>query len=255
MTDIPPTPPPKPKPKPPHHPHAVRTSQIGFATLFALVALNWAAIHFGLIRVPPNTNPWDTPHLDSRPGLFVHFQMQKLLQDRAMCLAALDSASGLFYTQQSDKTENGDCGYSNVVRADRTPIAFNDPPVATCALTAALYWWQRDLQRLARQELHTTIARIDQEGTYTCRNVNSERSGPRSEHATANAIDIEGFETADGRRITVKDDWLKPTPEGRFLRSAHDSACSVFGEVLGPDYNQLHAAHFHLDEAAWMTCR
>jgi hypothetical protein len=258
VTEIPPeipkTEPPKHS-RPWDHPHAVRASLVGYGILFVLIALNWAAIHFGLIKIPPNTNPWDTPRLDARPGLFVHFQMQKLLQDRTMCRAALDSANGLSYTPQDDKHPDTGCGFDNVVRADKTPIAFNNPPIATCALTAALYWWQRDLQKLARQELHTTIARIDQEGTYSCRNVNSEKSGPRSEHATANAIDIEGFETADGRRIMVKDDWLKPTPEGRFLRSAHDSACSVFGEVLGPDYNALHAAHFHLDEAAWMICR
>ena len=33
------------------------------------------------------------------------------------------------------------------------------------------------------------------------------------------------------------------------------SACEVFGEVLGPDYNALHANHFHLDEAEWVMCR
>jgi len=258
VSEIPPPKPAPPQPerlRPRHHPHAVRTSAIGFGVLFFSIVLNWAAIHFGLIKIPPNTNPWDTPRLDTRPGLFVHFQMQKLLHDETMCRAALDSASGLSYTPQNDMHPDAGCGFDGVVRADKTPIAFNDPPVATCALTAALYWWQRDLEKLARQELHTTIARIDQEGTYACRNVNSEKSGPRSEHATANAIDIEGFETADGRHITVKDDWLKPTPEGRFLRSAHDSACSVFGEVLGPDYNAIHASHFHLDEAAWMVCR
>ncbi len=255
MSEFPPDPPPEKKPEPPLHPHAVRTSQIGFGILFLLVVLNWAAFHFGLLTVPPNTIPWEAPKLDARPGLFAHFQMQGLLRDRQACLTALNHASGLSYTRLPDMTQGDSCGFTNVVRATRSPIDFNTAPVTTCGLSAALYWWELDVQRLAAQQLHTSIKRIDQEGTYACRNVNSEKTGPRSEHATANAIDIEGFETTDGRRITVKDDWLKPTPEGRFLRSAHDSACGIFGEVLGPDYNALHASHFHLDEAAWTMCR
>ncbi|HEY8947421.1 MAG TPA: extensin family protein [Rhizomicrobium sp.] len=241
--------------KPPHHPHAVRASQIAFGILFALVMLNWAAIHFGLVKVPPNAIPWDRPVLDARPGMFAHWQMQRLKTDRQMCRAALDRARDLSYTPLDDMSTGTDCGFNDVVRATKTPIAFNIAPVTTCSLSAALYWWQRDVQRLSRQILKTGIKRIDQLGTYECRNINGAATGNRSEHATANAIDIEAFETADGRRISVKDDWLKPTPEGRFLRAAHDSACTVFGEVLGPDYNNLHANHFHMDEAAWTMCR
>jgi hypothetical protein len=243
------------KPKPPLHPHAVRTSVIGFTILFALVILNWAAIHFGWIRVPPNTLPWQAPKLDARPGLFVHLQMQDLLHDRQACLTALNHANDLSYTPLPDMTEHGDCGYTNVVRDTRMPIAFNTAPVTTCSLSAALYWWQRDLQTIAALDLHTSIKQIDQVGTYECRNIDHEAVGKRSEHATANAIDIEGFETADGRHITIARDWNKPTPEGAFLHAAHDSACVVFGEVLGPDYNALHANHFHLDEAGWLICR
>lgn len=239
----------------PSHPHAVRIGQIGFGVLLFVVALNWLAIHFGLVRVPPNTIPWQTPKLDARPGLFVHLQMQGLLHNRQACLAALDHAAELSYSRVTDKSDGAGCGFDDVVRLDRTPVAFNEPPDVTCSLAAALYWWQRDLQTIAAFELHTTIKRIDQEGSYDCRNVDHAAFGPRSEHATANAIDIEAFETTDGRRITVKDDWGKPTPEGNFLRAAHDSACQVFGEVLGPDYNSLHAGHFHLDEAAWTMCR
>lgn len=255
MSEVPPESPQKMRESEPGRHHAVRASMIGFGVLFFLVLLNWAAFHFGLIKVPPNTVPWDTPHLDARPGLFAHWQMQHIKDDRRMCLSALDHARQLSYTPLADMRADSACGYTDVVRATKTPIAFNIQPVTTCSLAAALYWWQEDVQRLARQQLHSTIVRIDQLGTYACRNVDNASTGARSEHATANAIDVEGFETADGRKITVKDDWLKPTPEGRFLRAAHDSACGVFGEVLGPDYNALHANHFHLDEAAWTMCR
>ena len=255
MTDHPPENSPKIPHAAPHHPHAVRVSAIGFGVLFFVVALNWLAIHFGLTAVPPNSIPWQTPKLDAKPGMFVHIQMQALLHDPKSCRAALDHARDLSYAPLDDAVTGDGCGYTNVVRDTHMPIAFNDAPVATCALSAALYWWEGDLQTIAEMELHTSITRIDQVGTYACRNVDSAAVGPRSEHATANAIDITGFETEDGRTITVAKDWRKPTAEGAFLRAAHDSACGVFGEVLGPDYNALHATHFHLDLAAWVMCR
>ena len=242
-------------PPQPHHPHAVRVAQIAFGVLFFLVVLNWVAIQFGLVRVSPNAIPWRTPHLDAKPGLFVHLQMQGLLHDQTSCRAALDHASELSYSPLADTADNTGCGFTDVVQLNRMPVAFNGAPQVTCSVAAALYWWQRDLQTIAAFELHTSIRKIDQEGSFACRNVDHAAFGPRSEHATANAIDIDAFETADGRRITVAADWGKPTPEGRFLHAARDSACSVFGEVLSPDYNRLHAAHFHLDEAAWMICR
>ncbi|MEI9888942.1 MAG: extensin family protein [Rhizomicrobium sp.] len=222
--------------------------------LFALVGLNWAAIELGFVTLPPNSVPWQPPKLAAPPGYFAHLQMQRLRHDRTVCLAALDRAPGLSYAPLADKTEDAGCGFDNVVLATRTPIAFNTAPVATCALTAALYWWQGALKAIAARELHTTIRRIDQIGTYECRNVNSQKDGARSEHASANAIDIEAFETADGRRITIAGDWGKPSDAGRFLRAARDAACGVFGEVLSPQYNLLHASHFHLDEAAWQIC-
>ena len=39
----------------------------------------------------------------------------------------------------------------------------------------------------------------------------------------------------------------KPTTEALFLRSLHDGACGPFGTVLGPEANDPHRNHFHLD--------
>lgn len=35
----------------------------------------------------------------------------------------------------------------------------------------------------------------------------------------------------------------------RFLRGAHESACKIFGTVLGPEANNAHRNHFHIDMA------
>jgi hypothetical protein len=126
---------------------------------------------------------------------------------------------------------------------------------ATCALAAGLSWYLDELQRLAEQHLRNRIARVEHWGTYNCRNVNNAESGRLSQHATANAIDLALFELADGRQVVVRTDWGDDTPAGRFLAAAHAAACGLFNVVLGPDYNALHADHFHLDLGRYRRCR
>lgn len=39
----------------------------------------------------------------------------------------------------------------------------------------------------------------------------------------------------------------KSTPRAAFLRSVHASACRIFGTTLGPEANEAHRNHFHVD--------
>jgi len=41
----------------------------------------------------------------------------------------------------------------------------------------------------------------------------------------------------------------EPDPAQRFLRQLHRRACGIFGTVLGPESNEAHRDHFHLDLA------
>lgn len=41
----------------------------------------------------------------------------------------------------------------------------------------------------------------------------------------------------------------KPSPKRQFLREIHAKACSTFGTVLGPEANEAHRNHFHVDMA------
>lgn len=217
------------------------------------LALGVVALDRDWIRVAPNSLPWKLVVLDAKPNWLAHFQLYRLSHDRAACRTAL-ARSRLVFTAMADRRIDDACGFSNVVRSDRPLIAFNDRVIATCSLTAALYWYQQRLDDIAARDLHTPVTGIDQIGTFACRNVNSEVVGPRSEHATANAIDITAFHFADGRTISVALDYGKPTPAGRFLDDAHDAACGLFNAVLGPRYNRLHATHFHLDMGPYRIC-
>jgi hypothetical protein len=44
----------------------------------------------------------------------------------------------------------------------------------------------------------------------------------------------------------------KRPPDGKrdFVRKVHDDACNIFGTVLGPEANEAHKDHFHLDMKA-----
>jgi hypothetical protein len=108
----------------------------------------------------------------------------------------------------------------------------------------------------AREHLGQEVVRVSHFGTYACRNVNHLAGGRRSEHATANAIDIAGFVLADGQQVTVKGDWAGGNARrSAFLRALRDGACEFFDVVLSPDYNEAHHDHFHFDMGSYRACR
>jgi hypothetical protein len=217
-----------------------------------LVSLGWFYANQHLF--PPNSLPWKPVILDAPPRWLAHWQLNWLQQDREQCRAALSTASRLAVTPLQDRRIDDRCGFDNVLRADSTPVAFSPRVTATCSLAAALYWYQQQLASIALEQMHSKLTGIGQLGTFSCRNVNSEIDGNRSEHASANAIDIASFHFADGRTVSVLRDYGKSTPAGRFLDAAHDKACSLFDVVLGPRYNRLHANHFHLDMGRYGMC-
>lgn len=51
----------------------------------------------------------------------------------------------------------------------------------------------------------------------------------------------------EGKQAATLADLGKPSQEGKFLRDIHDGACGTFGTVLGPEANDPHRNHFHLD--------
>ena len=55
-----------------------------------------------------------------------------------------------------------------------------------------------------------------------------------------------------GAKAPLSVDALATPPEGpraRFLRAAHAAACRIFGTTLGPEANEAHRNHFHVDMA------
>ena len=119
----------------------------------------------------------------------------------------------------------------------------------TCAVAAGLsFWIDREVRPAARDLLGSELASIEHLGAYSCRRLYGRGTGPWSEHATGDAIDIAAFVLADGTRVSVLRDWDGEEKKAQFLHRVRNGACSAFGTVLSPDYNAAHRDHLHLDQ-------
>lgn len=177
----------------------------------------------------------------------------------ASCVAEL-SQTGARFNPIPDTYAAPGCNKLGTVQlsalsGDAAQFAISNLGPVKCKTAKAFSNWARfGVDRAARQILGTSLARIETMGSYNCRNVAG--SNKKSAHATADAIDVSAFLLADGRRISLTDDWNGGTPaEREFLRVVHKSACKRFGTVLGPNYNRAHADHFHLEGTGSKFCR
>jgi hypothetical protein len=171
------------------------------------------------------------------------------------CIADLGRA-GVRFTPLANQDFGGGCGTIDAVKLTGigTPVA--NLGAMTCPLARNFAAWvQFAVRPAARKHLSGEVVKVETFGTYSCRNVNGGRSGRLSQHAYANAVDVSAFVLADGRRITLLDNWQGSDDEREFLRTLHASACKRFGTVLGPDYNKAHANHFHFDMSGAGYCR
>jgi hypothetical protein len=99
-------------------------------------------------------------------------------------------------------------------------VEFNPPAMVNCPMVVGLHSWvEKTLQPAAMETFGSPITRLRSASGYSCRNrIGSLHGADKlSEHAKANAIDIGGFITADGRTIEVSRFW---GPTARDIREA-----------------------------------
>ncbi|GGB15441.1 hypothetical protein GCM10011380_01100 [Sphingomonas metalli] len=236
---------------------------VGTVVIGALIAALLLAI-WAMLRSRPQDLPWTPLDLGQPIGLFTGRKLTALGSDLPACRAALERA-GVRHTLLPARREAQGCGYDNVVRfaaGGSRGLDFRPAGLAiACPVGAALAIWEWDVvQPAARELLGSRVVAVDHFGSYSCRRIYGRDTGNWSEHATANAVDVAGFRLADGRRITVVNDWRGQGPEARFLRAVRDGACRLFATTLSPDYNAAHRDHLHLDQAergamGWRACR
>ena len=174
-------------------------------TLLVLAGLLGAGL-LGYRNLPPHLNPLAPLALDDPPGWLTSFKLRRL---------------------------------------NFGSVQLSSSFLASCplALSSALYIEQQ-AKPLTRQLMASDLRQIDHLGSFACRNIYHRQQARRSEHATADALDVSGFRLADGRRVSVLQGWRSETSRP-WLAALLSSSCHYFGNALGPEYNAAHANHFH----------
>jgi hypothetical protein len=143
----------------------------------------------------------------------------------------------------------GDCGATDVVRLeaviqpDKSQLPVTPPATMRCEMAEAVADWVREdlMPALAPQGI---VARsLDNYASYDCRGRNRQAGARISQHGLANAIDIRGVTSPNGRLTDFTDRSLD-----RGLRETiRKSMCERFTTVLGPGSDGFHETHIHID--------
>lgn len=238
----------------PEHPSGTLMRRWFLLLLFPLIAALLMLLPRAVV-LPPAWDPTAPLDLRAPPGLLTRYKLSRMNREPGACLAAF-AASGIPLQSQPPQPAQDGCGIAEPVRMPGELRFSPSPPVVNCPIAAAWVVFERHgLQPAAVEAFGQRVTGVRHLGAYNCRNVYGREGGRRSQHATANALDVAGFTLADGRTVGLPRDWTAPGPPGAFLRSVRSAACQVFATVLGPDYNAAHHDHFHLDRGGWGTCR
>lgn len=235
------------------------------ATLLVIAVLGFGALLlYGYSRRHPEDLPWTELDLGRSIGAFTGRKLARLGAEPAQCRRLLARA-GIAYAPVPPRRDGAQCGFENAVRftgGGALGIGWQPAGLGTsCPVAAGLALWEwHVVQPAALRHFGSRVERIEHLGSCNCRRLYGRDTGPWSEHATANAIDVAGFRLADGTAISVLRDWPRGGPRAAFLREVRDGACRLFATALSPDYNAAHRDHFHFDQAArgatgWRGCR
>lgn len=209
----------------------------------------------GYRYLPSYYNPLAPLELSDPPNWLTQFKLKRLTPARCQTLLQQANEQKLI-TSQPVADSAGECPLTDVVRVrDFGVVKLSSSFLASCslALRSALYVGQQAAP-LTERLMMSQLTRIEHLGSYACRNIYHRPDARRSEHASAQALDISGFILADGRHITVLRGW-KQEESAMWLRALLSASCQYYGNGLGPDYNAAHANHFHLGIRGIGLCR
>ncbi|CAH5510484.1 hypothetical protein AI2999V1_0885, partial [Enterobacter cloacae] len=205
--------------------------------------------------LPSHYNPFTPLSLDDPPGPITQYKLRRLTPEACASLLSQANHKALIRTQPVADSA-GACPLHNVVRVrDFGPVSLNSSFLASCplALSSALFVSQQ-ARPLTRTWTGSELVRIEHLGSYACRNIYHRPDARRSEHATAEALDISAFRLANGERVTILHGW-RSTKTQPWLQALLTASCGYYGNGLGPEYNAAHANHFHLGMRGFGLCR
>lgn len=206
--------------------------------------------------LPAEWHPFEPLDVAAPVTWLTPVKLKQALASDAACLAALTPAAQIDVLPP--KVDSPQCGIDPRVRLAGVGAAKMRPVETTCAVALRLAMWETHVvQPNAQEFLGQRVQEIRHQGSYNCRPIRSVggASTRMSTHATAQAIDVRGVVLADGRRVELLDNYFDQTSEAQFYRALRDGGCQWFVTVLGPEFNALHADHFHMQSTGWGGCR
>ena len=173
--------------------------------------------------------------------------------DEGRCLASGQVRTTPFLVERASLGGPGHCGAARpfeMTAALGGRVQMRPAALLRCPMIPAVdHWLRTGVAPAAMRHFGVPVVEIKVAASYSCRPMNHVWGARLSEHGHANALDVSAFQLADGRWISVKQDWHGDPHERAFLRQVHQEGCQTFTTVLGPNYDAAHRDHFHLDLA------
>ncbi|WP_160140485.1 extensin family protein [Blastochloris tepida] len=146
---------------------------------------------------------------------------------------------------------SGACGtgeaveLSAVTLADGSRVAIEPAATLNCRMAEGLARWVREDLAPSATRIGQPFKALKNFASYDCRGRNRNPYAMMSEHGRANAIDIRGFESTDGRWRFID----SPDMPKALMAEMKRGACERFMTVLGPGSDGYHENHIHVDLA------
>ncbi len=231
-----------------------------FLSILSAVSV-FGAVSFGLYwtftdprsPIPRAWNPFQPLHVTDAATPVTGYKLRRVLRDPAQCLVTLGQAAD--FTEMEPLRVSEDCGIENRIDLRRVAGVSLRPVETSCETALRLtLWTEHGLKPAAREAFGQEPTRMLHIGSYNCRPIRGSTTR-MSSHATASSIDIAGVTLADGRQLSLLKGWDGPGAQPQFFADLRNTGCDWFQTVLGPEFNALHADHFHFQSRGWGTCR
>jgi hypothetical protein len=134
------------------------------------------------------------------------------------------------------------CGVAEPVRVTSiSGVRLSQAATVDCSIAKSLNAW---VDEVAQPAFKGNLVELQVAAHYICRGRNNVKGAKISEHGKGRAIDISAFILADGKVLTVAQNYNK------LLRSIYKAGCGYFRTTLGPGSDGYHEDHFHFDTSA-----
>lgn len=224
--------------------------------MFACV-IGAALIYHPDSMLPAEWNPTKPLSVTDDVSPLTGWKLRNVARQPDLCFAVLSDYASIERRPPITSSTEG-CFIENPVSLVQVGPAQMSGVQTNCITALRLAMWEHHVvQPAAKRQLGTFVTGISDVGSYSCRAIRTTAGNASrlSSHATASAIDISGFQLADGKSIRLINDWQDSDDIAAFLRAVRNGACDWFPLTLSPDYNELHADHFHLQVTGWRLCR